>query len=99
MKIKPESENIAISPLMSVISDLFYVRYIHCSSLYRVGTYNSALKLVSSYGLPTPLADILAAALTQLDSSCCRERYYKNLGTGKLGSLLTSLLVPRFVTH
>ncbi len=47
---------------MSVISGLFYTRYLHCFSLYRTVTHSKKLAV----GVPKPPAVILAAALTQL---------------------------------
>ncbi len=63
MKIKPKSETSCHITLLSVISGLFYARYLHCSSLYLgLATHGIKLAVKLSRDSSTVPVDILAAA-------------------------------------
>ncbi len=84
MKIKPESEISSHITLTSVISGLFHTRY-----LYKVvstrGRVTHSIKLAVG-GLPTPPANILAAALSSLLSRVhCRKVAVKTKKIEKFG--------------
>ncbi len=81
MKIKPES----YITLKSVISGLFYTRYLHCHSLY-YDCKSQGVKL--GVGASHTPADILAAALTLLGRLQQRKVAVKTRKTGKLSLLL-----------
>ena len=84
-KVQPESKNLAVSTLKSVINGLFYARYPH---LHQFVTQFIKLAVLAQVGSLITPEYVLAAAM---DISC-RERQMIQ-GTGKLGNCYNSQFI------